>query len=153
VGERGGIGLECQPLQERGAKKVERRANQQATRLQLVVAEEGHSFHTKPKSAVKNAPPLAARKRYVIMGPLVRLVKRQAKGFPAMPAEPTRDDGLDPARFYELKYLAYRWDITTKQLEQNLEKLNCRIFDAGKGNKLVRLGDCLGDRNGPPDSD
>ncbi|KKN36155.1 hypothetical protein LCGC14_0776380 [marine sediment metagenome] len=63
------------------------------------------------------------------------------KGFD-MPDLLTNDDGLNPNRLVETRWLAYRWGFDgPRRIEQRLEKLNIRLISMGKGVNLVRIQD------------
>lgn len=54
----------------------------------------------------------------------------------------TNDDGLNPNRLVETRWLAYRWGFDgTRRLEQRFEKLKIPLVSMGKGVNLVRIQD------------
>lgn len=55
-----------------------------------------------------------------------------------------KENAFDPQKWYELKYLAFRWNITPANLEKALVKAGAEVEPIAKGNKLVRLRN-LGD--------
>ncbi len=55
---------------------------------------------------------------------------------------PSKDDGLDPERIVETRWLAYRWGFESpRHLETTLKKLGVKPLPIGKGISLVRIRD------------
>jgi len=53
-----------------------------------------------------------------------------------------KDDGLDPNRLVETRWLAYRWGFDgTRRLEDALRRLGVPLLPIGKGVTLIRIRD------------
>jgi len=55
---------------------------------------------------------------------------------------PQQDNGLDPNRIVETRWLAYRWGYDgPRHLEESLGKLGVKLLTIGKGVTLIRIQD------------